>query len=243
MRKTLLTVFILAAISFVQLALADEPYLPSWFWQPPVDQDVEVEVGYALPHVEINSSFEEAFLDGAWRLYLNQGCRIVGEKGSITSGVGTVLMGNTVHCIVDSAGFAPFAAHVVRLDSFITREIAVMLVGLGEVSFSQELKPSPAGDIFDVDNDRFTLVSTSPPYYQPVSSWLEAESVARRDAAFSVAVKRKSVGRTSDSNISRAVAEQTDVWVHSFRTIGRWIDPETSNRMVKVTFNGYPLNR
>jgi hypothetical protein len=220
-------------VSLIVLVIAgyaygeDDPILPYWFWDIPVNDNALLAVGYSNAYIESDHAFNEAFDDAVLRLFIDMNCQIKGERATATSPSGTMHMGSTIQVSKDTLGLAEFKLQVIMLDSVRTPEMLIILVSNKEMEINHSLIKQPPEPY--VDN---AVSGSAPIYLQQSSSWIEAERVAREELALSKSASVKVVDRKENNNVIKTIVTTTDVMLSDVQTIHQRIDWD--NRIVKV---------
>lgn len=236
-RAALIALVCLPAIHGFLAAQQPAPYrMPGWFWISPDSKDGSLSVGFAPRYYTIQSSYDEAYLDAAWRLFIDRESRVHGGQATTNVATGVFHAGKVYKFDVDSTLFEGFTKSLVRIDSAATKDLIVMLVGRKKIEVDRihvlpppELNPGE----FRVQGSIVTLAG-SPQYHQEDSSWKEAERNARIEAALALNAKIRSVeGHLADQSIKTVIVE-TDVRIRNLQTVARTINASTGEHIVIV---------
>jgi len=220
-------------VSLIVLAIAgyahgeDDPILPDWFWDTPVNDNALLAVGYSNAYIESDHAFNEAFENAVLRLFIDTNCQIKGERATATSPGGSMHMGSTIQVSKDTLGLAEFKKHVARLDSVRTPEMLIILVSNREMEITRKFIKQPGNPESENAVSGSALI-----YLQQSSSWIEAERVAREELAISISASVKVVDRKENDRVVKTIVTTTDVMLSDVQTIHRRIDWD--NRIVKV---------
>lgn len=215
--------------------------MPVWFWEPSANRTTSV--GFSRVYTVDSSGYQQAFEDGAWRLWVDRKSRVRTERTALTDASGTFLFDAPYRVDVDSSGFERFRRVVVRLDSVKTKTMVAMLVGLreGEVENNAVAAPEPPASLDVLQKvGVYRAVGMAPRYYHEKSSWAEAETEARRELALLV---RNRVAyeemRLGDLEVGTQVTS-ADVTLFDVRTVKRAVNPKSELCwvMVEVSRNG-----
>jgi len=239
LRQRLRPIAIILLYHFVGLLIAQDEgtyLMPEWFWVTPEKEGSLFAVGYARCYYTIQTSYDEAFQDAAWRLFINTESRVVGERGMTRTPRGMFSAGSTMKFVVDSTRFDTFAGTLVRIDSATTDELVVMLLGTNKLSLKRRPKPSPAiPQPSDFERNGFmVLVGSSTRYRYEASSWKDAERNARVEAAVTLNLKIRSIEAHASEQDMQTVVLETDAVIRNLQTVARAIDPVTGERIVLV---------
>ncbi len=211
--------------------------MPAWFWRTPHIEGVKLGVGYALPYADEQTSFDSAFEDAAWRMFIDKHFRVVGAEAQSRAGTETISFGNTFKFEADTSGYQTFKKNLTPVDSFKTSKIVVMLAATDEITVEKDLASSPPlPDPADfVEPGKYVGVGAAPGYFYEVSSWNEAERLARIDAAKSIFSQVKGLDLNINDLGLNAIQLETDVTLMVDQTIRRIYDPVTEQRWVFVS--------
>jgi hypothetical protein len=236
-----------AALLVCALCATAEPGYPSWFLSAPPDGGVRTSVGYAGRYTYPENSYDEAFLDGAWRLYADRALRISGEADFASSPIGKAHLGSDYQLQADSTGFGQFCKGLVRLDSAMVGDLALVWVGTGSVKIAPPTPSKPAKKGKAVkpekpswlenpphDDDYVYEIDLAASYEHPESTWREAERRARIKLALAFAAKFETLDKRLNSHSQRVSRTATDVLLRDVQTLGRWKDPATGACWVMV---------
>jgi len=204
----------------------DESLLPAWFWDTPEIPGVRLAVGYSLPYQDSETAYQEAFRDGCWRLFTDWESRITGGRAHASAPEGTMHMGDTFAQVIDSTLFPGFMKNVVRLDSFSTPEIRVVLVGTGKANIDRNLTKAPS-EKPAISRSVLQARFSAPLYYYLSSSWKEAEAKARIELALSGFAVTKGLGSVKDQAALSVMNLETHVFLINVQTIHRRIHDQS----------------
>ena len=236
-KNRLIYTAIIVAILSSTVYCKENAMMPKWFWETPIIPGVGITVGYANIYGNIQSSYEEAYEDAAWRLFIDKSCRIYGAR--ITSRIAgeTISFGNNFKIEFDSTGFDSFSKSLFRLDSIITNEMVLMLVGTANSSINNSLSYGSEEHnigIYQTDNE-FAAIGISPKYHFFTSCWREAEWIARTMLALSVKCYVKGEQDFIQNAGLLNMAVETDVVLSNIRTVSRGYNKDKSQMWVIVT--------
>ncbi len=238
---------ILVLITITSSAADKQLSMPSWFWDMPSDinQSERWAVGYSRPHRDSDHAYDDAFLEGAWRLFSDGHSLVKGESGTASTPRGTMHLGRTLRFSeIDSSAFNVFLKTVVRIDSASTETLRVMLVATGNIKVGRARIVQPSVG-FENENNRKLTTGAAQIYHFQMSSWIEAEREARLQLATNVYSKiraiDKSVTAFSDSRKmidlnSRITTIETNAVLRNVRTVRRRFD--TRSNIITVWISG-----
>ncbi|MBZ0263314.1 hypothetical protein K8I28_01485 [bacterium] len=205
-----------------------EPFRP-WLFDVQYTNGGGVAVGYAEIYDRLEMSYRSAFEDAAWRLFVDSGCRVTGNRAAGKAPGGLMSLGSYFIFDVDSSRFETFKKSLVRLDSLKMNTMVTMLVGKkGTKLESINVSSKPKNGQF------IKAIAHAPGYYFNSSSWIEAERLARIEAALLLRTDFR--GRQSFQNEQdlKDYLVQTDVYLSGVQTVRREFDPETGIVTVEV---------
>jgi len=211
-----------------------EPPLPVWFWDTPQINNGLLTVGYSKSYIESKHAYQDAFLDGAWRLFCGKQSRIAGEKAIASSPSGMSHMGSTIREIADSTGFSRFCKRIVRIDSAATPTLRVILIGTRKIDVDQTLMTSPPEP--NINLSRSVSQGCSKMYEFEYSSWLEAERKARNSLATGISIEQECLEASTQDNAFKTIVTKTDILLTNVQTIHRRFNRK--NGVVSVWING-----
>jgi len=214
--------------------------LPGWFWETPRRPGVRLAVGYAQFYPDIDASCSLAFADAALRLWCDRSPRISGGSATGYDGAGMMSLGSSFTIDVDTTGFSVFVGGLARLDSAWSGDLTVALVGTSPTQISREYRePFPVRELGGLsEKAAIRGLTASPRYYHSKSSWFEAESQARIQAALSVKAEIKGESAAADGLMHKVGVIEVDVHLRNVQTIGRAIDADSKTVWVLVTAEG-----
>lgn len=210
--------------------------LPGWFWDTPIVKNESFAVGYSTVYHNLESSFEIAFDNASWQLFQDQECNIIGERAYIRVPDGVLSMGGVFKVLVDSASFESFKKTIYHIDSTVTADLVLALVGTKQIGAMRKLIPSPR--IRDPDyylkEETIVGMGISPQYHYETSSWEEAERNARIELAFSSDASIRSLEASIPPHDVQTTVVSTDVVLREIQSVARAIDPVTNVRIIVV---------
>lgn len=203
-------------------APVDAPQFPSWFWETPLVDEVEVAVGYAPTYYTFTSSVNEAFDDAARRLWRDRYCRIQSVEAYSTTGAERMFMGRIFRFSYPEEGFEDFKKSLVIVDTFAMPELTSVLVATKPFSIEKRLIPSP-------DNSPILSIGPNTPrgfgigqlYYYWANSFREAEEFARINLAYSTWCKVLGLDLSDPQNLLKVSELQTDLILTGIKSVRR----------------------
>lgn len=210
--------------------------LPSWFWDPSLIEGKPSAVGYSLPHIDSPHTWDEAFEQAAWLLFLDKSLKVSGIQNAASTPWGRILTDDSLFADIEIDQFQYFVKSVVALDTFLLPDqMRVVLAATKTANVNRHLIPCPM--------EQPTLpesfgIGISQSFYNESSSWFEAEVRARLSLAQrNIGIKGEQTETKSDINEDYydKYCFETDAKLSNVRTVARRIDPQSRARMVWVT--------
>jgi len=223
---------------FVQMSNAaeDSLLLPEWFWNPPSIGGECFAVGYSRRYEHLESSFGEAHKDAIRALNRDLHCQVDVPLGTTGTGRGMRVWGKEVRIESDTAVEALLMESAVRLDSCVTADLVLMLVGTSITEIDKRRVRSPVGrDIpRGIDQDRISAAGSAQPYVYEASSWQAAEFEARLQAVGYIQTSVRALTK-SEKGVVTTVTDQVSFVEHlRFDCVARRRDPLTGEHLVIV---------
>lgn len=201
---------------------------PSWFWQTPLVNGVEVTVGYAPTYHNLESSVNEALEDAARRLWRDRECRIQVVTVSVEVGDEREYIDNVYKLTCSEEGFEDFKKSLVIVDTFSVPELTVLLVATKPLSVEKTLIPSPVKDISTpISVNRFRNVGYAMLDSQWASSFRKAEEDARISMAKCGSSKFQGIDLSRPLCKISVLISEADERLSGIRTITRSIISDT----------------
>ena len=222
---------------FVLKSEAGKPVkMPVWFWETPQSSQTALCVGYSIPYDNIQSSYNEAFEDAAWRLFVDRGSHITGGRAMLETPEGMMAAGGKFTFLVDSSAFEGFSKSLVRIDSAVTADLVVMLVGnqMTEVDQKWEKNPGKPDIAHWKQSSSVVAQGMGERYLYESSSWQEAERTAREEAALLANSVLKILEKRSLWISQSVYLTETDVYLWNVQTIARGIDTVSGSKIVII---------
>ncbi len=224
--------FLAALLFFISIAVPGQPY-KRWF----TDQYLAGCPGCAVGMVEpagCNDSIAvyQAFLSGCTNYVKQKRAMVSIDKNDWGTESGTVSIEDNYTETIDSVQLADALQKLVILDTLFSKNFIAVLVGSNACSVDEFLKEkvSVIGSELAVSRTEKVLEFTgmSPRYAYERSSWDEAETRARREAAFYLDAKVSSIGRLGDMVFDERRKQKTRVELRNVFVLKRRID-KTAN--------------
>jgi len=226
----------LPRLSPVQLNGKKPLELPVWFWDMPSHPEAGFAVGYSPPYCDSERAFEEAFQDGAWRLFTDRRTVLQGRTGTTLTPYGVMLADTDIKPLDDTTGFSAFGAGLVHLDSVYVPDIMrLVLIGTREVEFDKQRIPAP--EYSSGIKEAVAALGCAPKYYRDCSSWIKAENSARLSLAMGytqVKVLTERSSGTFTDDFSEIVVVEVSSLLTDVQTVHRRLEPSTGARVVWV---------
>ena len=208
------------------------PQLPAWFWDMPRASGAYYAVGYSRPHRPGPDAFDDAFSDAVRRLYFDVfGVRYLGEIGLTSTPHGYRVEYNTVEPDTVDRDIGEYASEVVRIDSFRTHDMLVMLIGTRKSKVDSRIIPS-SSDVPEATG----LQGTERDFRFPSSSWTQAESAARTELCMKGPVGMRSMQKKLNDRIQIVTIMTVDSRLSGVQTTTRRFD--ASSRIYRVWVKG-----
>jgi len=201
---------------------------PMWFWQPPVNQNLPVAVGYAPAYYRDESSRQAAIDDAVRQLAKQVQVRISGERIIIdqrqAEKFDQTVPPEVLKLVSDS--------HVVLATHQMPEQFLVLL-GMGEAELDRKLvpaggrsKPDWLSQLPASTASLYGVGHYSRPSLRSHSSWREAERNALIDLALTLKSYVRNLTKQLNSRTGQVLSVQTDVMLSRIQVIEHWYDKQ-----------------
>ena len=205
---------------------------PGWFLRQEGMKCRTTAVGYAVPSFYRDSSIAQATRNAAENVGRQTATHVRGGQMFWATEGGTYWMGADFREQYDTTASKSALSSLIPVDAFVTSSIALVLLAdsgcqvdrrlLGRLTVDGE---APEWTETPPHDARYTYaVGVAPEYYYEVSSWLEAERLARRNLARSVITEIKSLQKLSAREGQELRSEEISVSLHHIEAVARWRD-------------------
>jgi hypothetical protein len=211
---------------------------PRWFFEQGTVLSPS-HVGYAQIGYYRDSAVTYALRNACENAVRNASTRIVGKREHWATEIGTFVMDDDIREIPDSSAGGN-ACELVAVDSFFLDHTVIVLAaprglaipGAARTRIHPVAEQTPSWIQAPPDEEGFIYTTgLSAEYFYEKSSWLKAEQVARKNLAFSVFERLKSLQRVAEQGIEKS-REEVEVLLHDVQVVARWRD--LKNRIMHV---------
>jgi len=215
---------------------------PKWFLDQGMLDCLESTVGYANASFYDSSAIAEAKQTGEETWAKNKWTRVDGNETYWVTELGTSWIRSSFWEEYDPTIVANAATFLRPVDTARAAGTTILLMSSPECTVNQELRrPIAVGRdsvpswVESPPSSPFYhyAVGIAPQYHYESSSWLEAESVARRNIARIVCVTLQALQKKAYES-EEVRQEKISVEIKGVQTVARWRDPVTSIFFVLV---------
>lgn len=223
--RILFIAFFAANISFAQI-------LPSWFLNKP-DTNYSyyyglVETGDYYSETSYKSAFEKACENAAQSVKLTYFI----DQTFISAGGAKSWANYKADIVYDTSLTEYFMNSLSIADSFQTKDYTIVIasntsekITHKNIDITQLARPEWV-DVLPESDKYFYAIGTSVEYYHIVSSWDQAEKVARLELARQQNLTMKQIQKVTESSYYDITNEVTKATLRSVQTVARWVDPK-----------------
>jgi len=205
---------------------------PKWFSNQSDLNCKTTVVGYAHPSFFPDSSASQAIKNGFEIFARQKYTHISGGQAFWSTEIGSFWMGSDYQEQFDTSYVNIAKSHLNPLDTLFTKKMTVVLLGNSDCSIDENLKfrvrfqntvPPKWIESPPKDDNYFYAVGVSPEYYYEISSWKEAEKLARRNLARSIYIEIKSLQKKSQQ-FQEITDEKLEMDLYNIQVVARWRD-------------------
>jgi hypothetical protein len=212
------------------------PAYPSWFWEMPADSASTFAVGYARRYARIDTSFAYARRHSVWQLVRSQQVAVDAGHELHQQFGQSRLIRLTESERIDSTQAPTIAAGFNIVDSAVVGDMVVALAvfpgssntGSSNISSQSNRTPPSARprwvETLPEEESAIYAIGTSPLYYYEHHSWERAEADARRQLAFALTARIRSVNWQAGSRMQTWSESQSSVTLRHAVVVNRWLD-------------------
>ncbi len=221
------------SLLFLYVCLANKCFTqtyPVWFINQGTVSCEHLSVGYSKPFFNKDSAAAQAFRDACFNFNRDKHVTISGGQAFWSTEYGTSWMGSNLKEQIDSS---TLTYSLTPLDTFYTNKLVIVLVGVypcllkREERISQVISKMKHPDWVNVlpsDDKYYYSVGITSEYFYEISSWIEAEKIARLNLASQVISKLKSIQKTVDQKSQEIRDEKIYVNLKDVKIVSRWRD-------------------
>lgn len=226
------TSLLVCALLLISGAVAHGQIYTKWFIAPERVPCENITVGYADPSYIPDSAAARAVLNGYEAFARQTYTHISGGQAFWSTEGGVYWMGANFQERFDSSYVQMAQKLLTPVDTLFTKGLVAVLLSTSDCSLDSTFRSrisirgeSPPPWIESVPQDDAYLYATgvAPLYFHEISSWIEAEQLARRNLARAVYTEIKSLQKMSSAG-QEIRHEALTVSLHQVRVVRRWLD-------------------
>lgn len=207
---------------------------PRWFINQLEVDCAKTAVGLALPSFFPDSSVARALRNGYENYVRQSATQITGGQTFWSTEAGTYWMGSTFEEQFDATAVSRHAASLTPLDTLMSGNLVAVLLAQSNCRLEDSLRQVRALKslfaptwIEELPQDRnfYYTMGVAPGYFYEMSSWNEAEQIARLNLARSVYVDIKALQKMG-AQVQEVRNEEVAVVLQNIQVVSRWRDVE-----------------
>lgn len=208
-------------------------HYPYWFIYPEKVGCDDYEVGYSTTGYYADSSKVVAFKNGCVNRARNAYLKIEGGQGFWKTENGTYWMGAKINESFDTASIRIYEENLKLVSTFSDEKLTLaflcnseleltslqnQIIDLKDISAPHWIEKIPSSEKY------YYALAMTPKYYYEISSWLEAERLARVNLATQISVSVKSLQKVTEIEGQEIRNEEFSVILENISVAERWID-------------------